>query len=115
MEVHCPQNHTGSKEGRKDYICSSRLGLIRWYDRFRSNRRIQQVIAILDKVRYTNDILLPHELLHGASANQNSAAYLSRTPCKAGHSKTMWRSSPTARWSHSRHKRRARGAPVRRP
>ena len=21
------------KEGRKDYICSSRLGLIRWYDR----------------------------------------------------------------------------------
>ena len=23
---------------------------------------------MLDKVRYTNDILLPHELLHGASA-----------------------------------------------
>ena len=49
------------KEGRKYYICSSRLGLIRWYDRFRSNRRIQQVKAILDKVRYTNDILLPHD------------------------------------------------------
>ena len=41
----------GGKEGRKDYICSSRLGLIRWYDRYRSDRRIQQVKAILDKVR----------------------------------------------------------------
>ena len=88
-----------------------RPGLIRWYARFQSNRRIQQVKAILDKVRYTNDILLPH----GASAIQKSAAYLSRTLCKAGHSKTMWRSSPTARWSHSRHKRWARGTPVRRP
>ena len=47
---------TCMKEGRKDYICSSRLGLIRWYDRFRSDRRIQQVKAILDKVRYTNDM-----------------------------------------------------------
>ena len=51
-----------TKEGRKDYICSSRLGLITWYDRCRSDRRIQQVKAILDKVRYTNDILLPYEL-----------------------------------------------------
>ena len=61
-----PGQAHGRKEG-KDYICSSRLGHIRWYDRFRSNRRIQQVKAIPDKVRYTNDILLPHELLHGAS------------------------------------------------
>ena len=64
------------KEGRKDYICSSRLGLIRWYDRFRSDRRIQQVKAILDKVRYTNDILLPHELLHGASAIHKQSSIL---------------------------------------
>ena len=63
-------------EGRKDYICSSRLGLIRWYDRFRSDRRIQQVKAILDKVRYTNDILLPHELLHGASAIHKQSSIL---------------------------------------
>ena len=53
------------QQGRKYDICSCRLGLIR----SRSNRRIQQVKAlILDKVRYTNDTLLPHALLHGASA-----------------------------------------------
>ena len=65
----------GRKE-RKDYICSSRLGLIRWYDRFRSDRRIQQVKAILDKVRYTNDNLLPHKLLHGASAIHKQSSIL---------------------------------------
>ena len=66
--VYALPNGVQAQEGRKYYICSSRLGLIRWYDRFRSDRRIQQVKAILDKVRYTDDILLPHELLHGASA-----------------------------------------------
>ena len=71
-----PDRLHGRKEGRKDYICSSRLGLIRWYDRFRSDRRIQQVKAILDKVRYTNDILLPHKLLHGASAIHKQSSIL---------------------------------------
>ena len=46
------------------------------YDRFRSDRRIQQVKAILAKVRYTNDILLPHELLHGASAIHKQSSIL---------------------------------------
>ena len=32
--------------------------------------------AILDKVRYTNDILLPHELLHGASAIHKQSSIL---------------------------------------
>ena len=40
-------------EGTRYYISSSRLGLDRWYVRFRSNRRFQQVTAILDKVHYT--------------------------------------------------------------
>ena len=56
------------KEGRITYIPG--------YDRFRSDRRIQQVKAILDKVRYTNDILLPHELLHGASAIHKQSSIL---------------------------------------
>ena len=29
--------------------------------------RVQHVKAILDMVRHTDEILLPHELLHGAS------------------------------------------------
>ena len=65
----------------KYYICSSRLGLVRWYDRFRSNRRSQQVKAILDKVRYTNDIRLPHELLHGASAIHEQSSILVASAC----------------------------------
>ena len=39
-------------------------------------RRIQQVKATLDKVRYTKDILLPHELLHGASAIHKQCSML---------------------------------------
>ena len=64
------------KAGRKYHICSSRLGLIRGFDRFRPKRCIQQVKAILDKVRYSNDILLPHELLPGASAIHKQCSIL---------------------------------------
>ena len=48
------------KEGRKYYICSSRLGLIRW-------DIIQHVKAVHHKVSNTSDVQLPHELLHCAS------------------------------------------------
>ena len=48
------------KEGRKYYICSSRLGLIRW-------DIIQHVKAVHDKMSNTSDVHLPHELLHCAS------------------------------------------------
>ena len=45
------------KEGRKKYyICSSRLGLIRW-------DIIQHVKAVHHKVSNTSDVQLPHELL----------------------------------------------------
>ena len=70
------KGHGRQMSGRKYYICSSRLGLIRWYDRFRSNRRIQQVKTIVDKVRYTNDILLPHDLLHSAGAIHKQCSIL---------------------------------------
>ena len=52
--------HQGRKEGRKYYICSSRLGLIRW-------DIIQHVKAVHDKMSNTSDVHLPHELLHCAS------------------------------------------------
>ena len=99
------------KEGRKDYICSSRLlGLIRWYDRFRSDQRIQQIKAILDKVRYTNDILLPHELLHGASAIHKQSSILVPHTLQSRALEDHVAFDPNCR-----HKRWARGAPVRRP
>ena len=50
----------GRKEGSKYYICSSRLGLIRW-------DIIQHVKAVHHKVSNTSDVQLPHELLHCAS------------------------------------------------
>ena len=53
-------NKESSKEGRKYYICSSRLGLIRW-------DIIQHVKAVHHKVSNTSDVQLPHELLHRAS------------------------------------------------
>ena len=51
---------TSRKEGRNYYICSSRLGLIRW-------DVIQHVKAVHDKMSNTSDVHLPHELLHCAS------------------------------------------------
>ena len=55
------------KEGRKYYICSSRLGLIRW-------DIIQHVKAVHDKMSNTSDVHLPHEVLHCASTISNQCS-----------------------------------------
>ena len=65
----------GRKEGGKYHIYSSRLGLIQ-------SRHIlikpehRALKAILDRVCYTNEILLPHELLQGTSAIHKKCSLL---------------------------------------
>ena len=46
------------KSGRKYYICSSRLGLIREYDTVLLDRQVQQVKTFHDKVCSTSDVHL---------------------------------------------------------
>ena len=81
--VHIP---IGRKRGREYYICSSRLG---WYTKISSHRRLELVKAPHDKMSNTSHIPAIEALwcciVQGPLAN--SAAYLSRTPCRAGRTK----------------------------
>ena len=65
----------GRKEGRKYYICSSRLGLIRW-------DIIQHVKAVHHKMSNTSDVQLPHELLHCASTIGKQCSILGQQSAK---------------------------------
>ena len=47
----------------------------------------------MDKVRNGHNIQLPNKVADSDNTGPNKAAYLSRTGCMAGHSKSMWRSS----------------------
>jgi hypothetical protein len=98
----------GRVQGRL-HIISSRLGLIEW------TGSIQIIKKIHHKMCNTNNVQLPHELLHGHNVCTKQLRIFARIDCKAGHSNTMRRSSPITCWAQRVHKRWGRGTLAQRP
>ena len=77
----CAVDKPMHKEGRKYYICSSRLGLIRW-------DIIQHVKAVHDKMSNTSDVCLPHELHDKSVLYDNQTKYWGAPQASLAYSRT---------------------------